>query len=314
MKPTHDTPSSFVISITPFDDTGALDEAALRRHLARMAEAGVGVYLVSGGSSEAYALTDAERRRVLEIGVEELKGRVPVRAMGREVRLARDMVAFVREAEAVGVDAVHVYSLDMGHGAKPTPAEMEAYYEAVIPATSLPVVLSSHQVAGYMLPIELIERLADRYANVAGIVCATSSLLYLAELIRRLRDRIEIHCGGPANGPTVLALGGHGFLSNESNLAPGLAASVIAAFRAGDVARMGEGYARLMALHEINQRYGGSSMRAMKPLLGAFGLPGGTLRLPRMPIGSGELAKVVREVLALGIPGLPAPVLPGLAG
>ena len=47
-----------------------------------MAAAGIGVYLGGGGSGEGYVLSADEARRLLQIGVEELKGKVPVRAMG----------------------------------------------------------------------------------------------------------------------------------------------------------------------------------------------------------------------------------------
>ena len=53
-------PSVFVISITPFDAEGRLDEPGLRAHLDRMADAGVGVYLGGGGSGEGFTL---DRRR-----------------------------------------------------------------------------------------------------------------------------------------------------------------------------------------------------------------------------------------------------------
>src|SRR5947207_1394834 len=106
------SPSTFVISITPFDDGGELDEDGLRGHLRRLRDSTIGVYLGGSGSGEGYTLTPAEMRRVLEIGVEELGGRAPVRAMGVEPRTARDMIALGQLAADVGVDAMQVYSLD----------------------------------------------------------------------------------------------------------------------------------------------------------------------------------------------------------
>lgn len=52
----------------------------------------------------------------------------------------------------------------------------------------------------------------------------------MSELIERLADCIEIHCAGPYNALTTLSLGGHGFMGHEGNLAPTIAADVIAAF------------------------------------------------------------------------------------
>src|ERR1700687_2677098 len=93
------TLSMLVISITPFDAEGRLDEPALRQHLRRLGSAGVSVYIAGGGSGEAFTFTPEERDRVLAIGVEELKGKVPVRAMGCEPRVARQMIEYLRAAE-----------------------------------------------------------------------------------------------------------------------------------------------------------------------------------------------------------------------
>ncbi len=297
--------SALVISITPFDDQGRLDEPAFRKHLKRLRDAGVSVWVAGSGSSEGYALTPEERERVLAIAVEELKGRVPVRAMGCEPRLPSHMVEFVRCAERAGVDAAQIFSLDIGHGAKPTLAELDRYYSTVIDATSLPVVLSSHHAAGYYLPLDLIETLAQRYPTFTGINYGGTDLHYLSQLIARFRDRLEIHCAGPRNAMTVLVLGGNGFMGHEGNLAPQLVQSVISTFEAGDMLALRESWGKLLALDAIVKRYGGSTLRGLKPLLNAFGLPGGTLRLPRIAISDVDLDAMIKAVLQLRIAELP---------
>src|ERR1700749_4571559 len=101
----------FTISITPFDKNGRFDEEAFRGHMRRFAAAGMGTYVGGGGSGEGYTLADAEMKRVVEIAVEELKGKVPVRAMGKEPRTAKEMIDFSLMAKDAGVDAIQIYSL-----------------------------------------------------------------------------------------------------------------------------------------------------------------------------------------------------------
>ncbi len=297
--------STVIISITPFNSDGGLDEAALRHQLARLRAAGVCVYVAGSGSSEAYTMTPDERDRVMAIAVDELKGKVPVRAMGCEPRVIGEMVEFVRAAERAKVDAAQICSLEIGHGSAPTMAEMELYYGTVIESTSLPLYLSSHRAAGYFLPIDLIERLVKRYSHIAGVAYSGPDSGYIAELIARVGDRIEVHAAGPANALTVLGLGGNGFMGGEGNLMPDMFPEVISAWRDKDYPRLHECYGRVMMLTTLNKRYGGSAMRAMKPLMNAFGLPGGSLRPPRLPISDTELEIVVQEVIKLNIPGLP---------
>lgn len=302
--PTTGKLSAFVMSITPFDANGGFDEPALRAHLRRLRDAQVRVYVGSSASGESFSLTSEEVDRLLAIAVEELKGKVQVRAMGCEPRTAGDMIAFLRRVEHYKLDAAHIFAPEMGHSAKPSPAELEKYYSEIIATTSLPVALSSYQTLGFDLPVSLIERLLDRFPQIVGFFYGGSNISYLTEICERLADRIEIHCAGPYNALTTLALGGHGFMGHEGNLAPRLWASVITTFENDDTVALRNAYGMLMGIYRIHKRYGGP-VRAMKPLLNAYGLPGGTLRLPRMAITAAELQDVIADTVVLQIPELP---------
>src|SRR3981081_3541668 len=72
----------YAMSITPFTQDGALDEMLLRSHLRFLAGGGVGVFLCSQGSGEGDLLSTAEKLRIYEVGVEELRGVAPVCAAG----------------------------------------------------------------------------------------------------------------------------------------------------------------------------------------------------------------------------------------
>jgi len=275
-------PSTYVISLTPFAADGSLDEAALRAHLRRLAAAGIGVYLGGSGSGEGYALDPSEARRVLEIGVEELRGRVPIRAMGVEPRSAREMVAYGRVAAEVGVDALQVYSLDVGHGNRPRPDELRGYLADVLDGVTLPVVLSSHFSVGYALPVDLVAELVREHDAIIGVHCSHDDLTVLAALLDAVEDRVEVHVGGPMHALSCLALGGTGFLSSEGNLAPMLCVEIIDAYARRDFAAGQAAYARLMRLHAGFRRLGG--IAAVKCALELLGLPGGTVRRPRLPL------------------------------
>ncbi|MGH6862212.1 MAG: dihydrodipicolinate synthase family protein [Phyllobacterium sp.] len=295
--------SVVVVSLTPFDDQLKLDEPAFRSHLRRLKEARVCVYVGGSGSGEGYSLSVADRDRVLAIAVEELNGHVPCRAMGCEPRTADEMVEFLRAAERSGVDAAQIFSLDIGHGSKPSIAELEQYYNTAIGSVSLPVYLSSHHAAGYYVPPALIEKLANRFPNLVGIAYGGPSIPYLAELIERLGDRMEVHCAGPGNGLSVLAMGGNGFMGGEGNLTPRLVQSVIDGWSSGDYDKARLSFLKLMEFERAYTLYnGGSSMRSMKPLMNKFGLPAGKLRAPRLPISDTELNDLHAAVMRMELP------------
>ena len=292
--------STFVISITPFAPDGAFDEDLIRGHLRRMAAGGIGVYLGGGGSGEGYVLSPDEMQRLLKVGVEELGGKVPVRAMGVEPRSAQQMVDFVTSVAGLGLDATQIYSLDQGHGHHPTPSEISRYFLDVLSAIDVPAVLSTHQSVGYQVPIPLLVELAERFDHLIGINCTHQDLRYLADVVDALGERLDIHVGGPHLGLTALALGANGYLSSEGNLAPRLCVGVIEAYRANDAHLAASLFGKVLRLSAA--LYGAGGIRATKAVLDSYGLPGGPPRLPQLPVAAETVSSLRRLVEELGIP------------
>ncbi|MES1986036.1 MAG: dihydrodipicolinate synthase family protein [Pseudomonadota bacterium] len=289
----------FTISITPFAQDGSIDEVALRRHLAKFAGSGVGVYVGGGGSGEGYTLSRDETARLLAIAVEELKGRTSIRAMGVEPRTARQMIDFLDLAKHAGVDAAQVYSLDVGHGHVPTPRELDAYFDEVLSNSDIPAILSTHQSVGYTIPASVIIDLFNRYDQLIGLNISHQDPGYLRTLIDALGERADICVGGPHLAPLALALGGHGFLTSEGNLAPRLCRSVIDAAHAGDNALFLERWGKLMRL--FMALYGNGGIRVTKAVLEHQGLAGGYPRSPRLPSEPEALTNALTVVEEIGL-------------
>lgn len=292
-------PSVHVISITPFAADGTLDEPGLHAHLRRMAAAGVGVYVGGGGSGEGFTLDEGETRRVLEIAAEEVGGRSSVRAMGIEPRTASQMIDYVRAAESAGVDACQIYSLDPGHGHRPSVAEAEGYFVDVLEAGDFPAVLSTHQSVGYRLPPSVLGSLVERFPQIVGINCSHGDVGYLTELVDAVGGQVEVHVGGPAQGLAAFALGATGFLASEANLAPVLCQRVIERFVAGDAGATFEAFGTLLRLHHLLYANGG--IRVTKAVLERLGLPGGTVRRPQQPPSEHVVDAVLERIGELGI-------------
>lgn len=289
--------NAFVTSITPFDSSGAIDEGAYRAHLQRLGEAGIGVYVGGSGSGEGYTMSRADTATVLRIAAEELKGKVPVRAMGVEPRTSRQMIEFLGMAKDCGVDASQVYSLEIGHDLSLTPEETEAYLLDVLEGVDLPLIFSTHFSVGYRYPIPLIGRLVEDYPHFAGINCTHPDLFYLSELIRAVGDRVPVVVGGPMQALTALALGGHGYIAADGNIAPKLCVSVIERFEAGDLTGMMTAFSKLIKLFGISLDSGGT--RVVKPTLNRLGLNGGHVRPPRKMIEDERLTRVLDTIEAL---------------
>ena len=293
--------SCFVISITPFTEDGRLDEDLFRGHMKRLAAGGIGVYVGGGGSGEGYTLSRDENERIFAIAVEELKGKVPCRAMGVEPRTAVQMLEFLHLAHEAGMEAAQLYSLDVGHGHAPTPGELDAYFSEVIANAPLPIVPSTHQSVGYRIPHELVVELAQD-DNVLAVNCTHPDLTYLSAVIDGVSPKKDVHVGGPMQGLTALSFGGQGFLCSEGNLAPKLAVSVIDYYKAGNVAEMMDAFSKVVRLS--GGLYGNGGIRVTKAVLNHYGLPGGYPRKPRLPVTDERLTRSLALVKSMNLPEL----------
>jgi 4-hydroxy-tetrahydrodipicolinate synthase len=291
--------SVYAVSITPFDVGGRMDEAGFRHHLQRMVAAGVGVYVGGGGSGEGFVLTPEERRRILEIAADELAGKVPFRSMGVETRSADEMIENLGVAQSVGVDAAQIYSLDPGHGHRPTPDEVREYLLDVLSATAVPSVLSTHQSVGYRISVETIAHVVDRFDHVVGVNCSHGDVGYLAAIIDAVGDKVDVHVGGPLQALTAFGLGAHGFLSSEANLAPHLCNAVIAAYERGAGDELLGAFGKLARLSMA--LYGNGGIRATKAVLNRLGLSGGYPRKPQLPVADATVDVLMNVIGDLGL-------------
>jgi len=294
-------PSTFCCSVTTFADDGALHLEALRAHLRRLADAGIGVYVAGSSPGEGYALSRDELRRCLETAVDEIGRRVSVRAMGVEPRSAEQMVEFLRLAADAGVEAAQIYSLDMGHGGRPTPETQERYFRTAIEACRIPCVVSSHFFGGYVLDPELVARLARDYEHLVGFNVTSPEIPYLVRVLDAVDGRAAVHVGGPMHALTALALGAQGYLSSEANYAPRTAQRVIERWVAGDHAAAAEAWALLVRLLTGMSDVPGMSVRYAKAMLGVQGFPGTGLRDPHLPLTDEERARAEARLAALGV-------------
>jgi len=294
-------PRAWLCSVTCFESGGALDREAQRQLWRRVAEAGIGIYVGGSSPGEQYALAPDEVAELLALAVEEVGRRVPVRALGVEPRHPDAMRELIRQAEDCGVDAVQIYSLDMGHGGRPTEAELDHYFRRALDAARGPAVISSHVSVGYSVPAALLERLARDWPQLHGVNVTSPDVVYLDELCDRLGERLEICVGGAMHALTALALGGAGFLSGEAALAPATARALVERFASGDLAGAAAAHAALLRWMRAQLPVSGAYVRRIKAALMALGLSNGAVRDPFLPPSEGEVRAVAERIRALAL-------------
>src|SRR5689334_23387659 len=91
--------------VTPFKKDFALDETTLRRLVRRQIDAGINFLVPCGTTGESPTLTRKEHLRVIEITLEEAKGKVPVLG-GAGGYNTHEVIELAHELESMGADGI----------------------------------------------------------------------------------------------------------------------------------------------------------------------------------------------------------------
>lgn len=146
----------FTIPCTPFTESGDLDEASLRREVRFCLECGAHGLVAPVNASEFTSLTDAERRRVVEVVAEENAGQIPFVA-GVSAVSTHAALEFARHARDAGATAL----IAMPPYVKKFAAdEIFAYYARLTEAVDLTLVIQDFiPPIGTPMSAELLSRL-----------------------------------------------------------------------------------------------------------------------------------------------------------
>jgi 4-hydroxy-tetrahydrodipicolinate synthase len=220
--------------VTPFTRSGALDEAAVRRLGRRQIDAGVHFLVPCGTTGENPTLTDAERVRVVELLVDEAKGRVPVLAgaggynTGEVIRLAEEM----RKAGAGGLLSVTLHN-------KPTQEGLFQHFRAIAESTPLPIVVYNvPSRTGCNIEPSTLARLAE-IPNIVGVKEASGNISQMCDACRAVPADFIVLSGDDAVTLPLMAIGGRGIISVASNEIPAEMVQMVEAAEQGISARRG---------------------------------------------------------------------------
>jgi 4-hydroxy-tetrahydrodipicolinate synthase len=281
--------------VTPFTPSGEVDEAAVRRLARRQIEAGIHFLVPCGTTGEAPTLSPPERRRVVEIVVEEARGRVPVLAGagGYDTREVAEAARTMQEAGADGLLSVTPYYN------KPTPDGLFRHYETIAQATPLPIVV--YNVPGRtgcnVDPATLV-RLAS-IPRVAGVKEASGNMTQICEVLKAVPADFVVLSGDDALTLPAMAVGARGVISVASNECPAEMARLVEAAERNDFAAAREIHSRLLPLLLAN--FAEANPIPVKAAMAQMGLLEESYRLPMVPPRPETREKLLRVLAALGL-------------
>jgi 4-hydroxy-tetrahydrodipicolinate synthase len=283
--------------VTPFRADQSLDEATLRRLVRRQIEAGVNFLVPCGTTGESPTLTREEHLRVIEITLDEAKGRVPVLG-GAGGYNTREVIELARELEQLGVDGI--LSVTPYYN-KPTQEGLYQHYKAIAAAIPLPIIVYSVQGrTGVNVEPATLARLAA-IDNIAGVKEASGNITQMASVIHQVPPEFIVLSGDDAITLPLMALGGRGIVSVVSNEIPAEMTQLAQLCLAGDFAGARAVQRKYLPLMEVN--FIESNPIPVKAALALMGLLEPVYRLPMVPPKEENLTRIEKVLESVGLMG-----------
>jgi len=287
--------------ISPVTADGDVDEEGVRQVVDHLAEGGVDGFMALGTNGEGPSFSLSQRRRLVEIAVEQAGRRLRVYA-GIGGTSVSESIELGRDALERGVDGVVAH---LPPYFPLVPEEMVAFYERLTQRIDGPLFIYNMPPTTHMsIPIESLEQLSEN-PRILGVKDSENDLERLKKLIDTFRGRSDfaVFVGPAVLGAELLAYGAGGVVPGSGNLVPRLWQRLYAAARAGKAEEARELQERLNRVARAYQggRTLGQGIAALKAAMAAKGLCRPAVLPPLRPLSEEEQRSLREELATLGV-------------
>lgn len=276
-----------VALITPFTTDNSIDEKALANLVEKLIVDGVDYLVALGTTSEVATLNGDERKRVVEIVVQQTKGRVPI-VLGIGGNNTNDAIEAIHSADFTGIDALLIV---VPYYTRPQQEGLYQHFKAIAQSTTMPIVLYNvpSRSAVNMEP-ETTLRLARDFNNVIAIKEASGVMNQIMKIILHKPKDFLVISGDDAITLPLIAAGADGVISVVANAYPKMFSQMVATAMSGDFETSRKLHYQMLEIIQICFKE--NSPAGVKAFMKVQGRIENAVRLPLVPV-SAELQSVI---------------------
>lgn len=280
-----------VALVTPFDNKGEVDFAALGRVVDHVTAGGVDYLVALGTTAETPTLSNDEKSEIIRYIKERNAGRLPI-VVGCGGYNTAEVLRCINEIDLDGIAAV--LSVTPYYN-KPTQEGLYQHYKTVAEGSPVPLILYNvpARTGVNMLP-ETTMRLAREVGNILGIKEACGTVTQMAQVLCGRPEGFRVISGDDIMALALAAMGGDGVISVAANAFPHAMCSMMKAAAGGETAKAAGMFSRLYPAFEALFAEGNPT--GVKTALTVKGLIDNNLRLPLIK-GSPGLHAIFEELI-----------------
>ena len=286
---------TYVAMVTPFDKNEQIDEEGFRSNINYLIDQGVNGLVGAGTTGESATIDHEEHKKIIEILVDEVDGRVETVAGtgSNSTYEAADLTKFAADA---GADAALLIT---PYYNKPQQHALIEHYKYVAEKSELPIIAYNvPSRTGVDMTVDTIVELAkidyiDAVKEASGSVDKISDI-YRALQHEGLEDDFNILSGEDSLTLPIMAVGGTGVISASANIDARRMVLMVDSI-------LNDDYTRAMELHYemvelIRTLFIESNPVPVKIAMNLMGLPSGPLRLPLVDMKDENLEQLKKAL------------------
>ena len=286
---------TYVAMVTPFDENEHIDEEGFRSNINYLIDQGVNGLVGAGTTGESATIDHDEHKKVIDILVDEVDGRVETIAGtgSNSTYEAADLTEYAADA---GADAALLIT---PYYNKPQQHALIEHYRFVVEKADLPIIAYNvPSRTGVDMSVETIVELA-KIDNIDAIKEASGSVDKISDIYRALQhegieDDFNILSGEDSLTLPIMAVGGTGVISASANIDARRMVLMVDSI-------LNDDYTRAMELHYemvelIRALFIESNPVPVKTAMNLMGLPSGPFRLPLVEMKEENL-EVLKKAL-----------------
>lgn len=252
---------SVIVQLCPYTKQGNIDLDGLRentRFILDFAKKGKDIVLLTNGStSEFYANTVEDQKKVIKTTIETVAGQVPVIA-GVSQAAAGLTIKMARYAKEVGADCALVVSPYYNHASK---EGTYRYFQTIAGSVDIGIIAYNNpDVSGLLIPPDLMSRLA-KIDNIIGCKdnSPTAASYFWKAVNIDLDDMVLLNGLGEVEYLAAASYGlkYRGFVNTIGNYAPELPSAIYEAVESGNFKKAMEALERELPLLKVSSAIAG---------------------------------------------------------
>lgn len=215
--------------LTVFDKEENIDEVGMRQLVSFLIDKGVNGLYLTGSTGEGFTMTSEERKKVVEIVIDETAGRVPVvvhvGAIGTKISI--DLAKHAESVGADGISSVPPFYWKFNEN------QIIKYYEDIANSCSIPMIVYNVPLVG-LLGMNAIKRLA-KIENVKGIKYTALSQYEITQIKDEVGEEFLVYSGADEMAMSGLIAGADGIVGSFYNIMPELFINIYDAVKNKDL-------------------------------------------------------------------------------